>query len=136
MVEAGRPRRSGPRARCRIAGFTLVEVLVALSILAIALAAVLRTVGQAGYTSIALNDRAQALWVAQDHMTRLQIVRAWPEPRTSTGTTQWGGREWRWREQVVTTPNLGIRRIEIEVRSADDRESLARVAGYLRKPPP
>jgi general secretion pathway protein I len=128
MANRSRHRRRAPR------GFTLVEVLVALSILAIALAAVLRTVGQAGYTSIALNDRSQALWVAQDRLTLRQIEGAWPAPATTTGTTEWGGREWRWREQVSTTPNAGIRRVEVEVRSADGRELLAQLAAYLRQP--
>lgn len=131
-----RPRAASSMPRgARRRGFTLVEVLVALAILAIALAAVLRVVGQAGYISIALNDRTLALWIAQDRLTEHQIKPGyWPNPDTTDGKVEFGGREWRWREQVSATPNESIRRIEIEVLSDDGRQSLARLAGYVRKP--
>ena len=115
-------------------GFTLVEVLVALAVLTIALAAVMRTLSQSIDTSGSLRDRTIALWVAQNQLATHQIQHDWPELRTSEGTTEMVGREWRWREQVTATngePDL--RQIEIEVRAASGPQPLARLLGFLSK---
>jgi len=123
-----------PSARFHIAGFTLVEVLVALAVIAIALTAVMRSFGQGVDTTIALRERSIALWVAQNRLATHHIAHSWPSPDTSGGTVEMAGREWRWREVVATTPDADIRRIEIEIRAAPDREALARLVGFLPKP--
>jgi len=114
-------------------GFTLVEVLVALAVLAIALVAVLRTMGQAVDTTIALRERNVALWVAQNRLTEHQIRRNWPSPDTKEGEAEIGGEQWFWREQVSTTPEPRIRRIEITVRrDTDSPNTQAKLVGFLR----
>lgn len=115
-------------------GFTLVEVLIALAVLAIALAAVMRVVVQAIDTTAALRDHIIALTVAQDRLALHQLRGDWPAPDTTTGTREQGGREWHWQEQVSTTPYAQLRRIEIEVRDADDKNTLAHLVGILRQP--
>lgn len=115
-------------------GFSLIEVLVALTILAIPLAAITRTVSQAIDTTAALRDRSMALWVAQDRIALHRIRRDWPATRTTTGTSEMAGRTWRWEEKVVTTPVAQLRRIEIEVREGDSPDVLARLVGFLRDP--
>ncbi|MFQ6021152.1 MAG: type II secretion system minor pseudopilin GspI [Acidiferrobacterales bacterium] len=115
-------------------GFSLIEVLVALTILAIPLAAITRTVSQAIDTTAALRDRSMALWVAQDRIALHRIRRDWPATRTTTGTSEMAGRTWRWEEKVVTTPVAQLRRIEIEVREGDSADVLARLVGFLRDP--
>jgi general secretion pathway protein I len=122
--------------RRRAAGFTLIEVLVALAVLSVALAAALGLVGQAINTHGALRDRTLALWVAQDRLRELQLRRDWPALAARTGTSTQGGREWQWREQVRATAMPQIRRIEIEVSERDGRDTLARLAGFLREPQP
>ena len=117
-------------------GFTLVEVLVALAVLAIALAAIMRTMAQAIDTTAALRERGVALWVAQNRLAVRQMRQDWPAADTIDGETEMGGEKWFWREQVSTTPEPKIRRIEITVRRLhDNRESLATLVGYLLKPP-
>ena len=66
-----------PRAR----GFTLVEVLVALAVLAIALAAVMRAMAQAVDTTVSLREHSVALWVAQNRLMEHEMRQDWP-PRT------------------------------------------------------
>jgi general secretion pathway protein I len=115
-------------------GFTLVEVLVALAVLAITLTAVMRTTAQAIDTSFALRERNLATWVAQDRLATHQITRHWPSIDTIDGDVEMAERKWFWREQVSSTPQANIRRIEITVRAnANDRAALARLVGYLRK---
>lgn len=116
-------------------GFTLVEVLVALAVLAIALAAILHTIGQAIDATTTLRDRSIALWVAQNRLAEHRMRRDWPAPDTTNGEAEIGGVKWFWREQVVTTPEPNIRRIEITVRhTADSQNTRARLVGYLRNP--
>lgn len=114
-------------------GFTLVEVLVALAILAIALAAVMRVVAQAIDLTAGLRDRTIALGVAQDQLVLHRLKRDWPDLDTYTGTSEQLGRTWRWKQRVVSTPIDTFRRIEIDVSNERD-EVMARLIGFLRKP--
>ena len=114
-------------------GFTLVEVLVALAVLAIALAAILRAMGQAIDATATLRERNIALWVAQNRLVEHQMRRDWPAADTKDGDAEIGGVKWYWREQVSATPEPRIRRIEITVRRiADSQNTQARLVGYLR----
>jgi general secretion pathway protein I len=118
---------------CRQRGFTLVEVLVALAVLAIALTAVMRTLAQAIDATATLRERHVALWVAQNRLAEHQMRRDWPAADTKDGDTEIGGEKWLWREQVSTTPEPAIRRIEITIRrQADSEDTQARLVGYLR----
>jgi general secretion pathway protein I len=114
-------------------GFTLVEVLAALAVIAIALTAVMTSYSQGIGTTIALRDRTIAMWVAKNRLVTHQMSTAWPTTDTTEGTEEMAGKQWRWREQVSATPDADIRRIEIEIRSAPDREALARLVGFLAK---
>jgi general secretion pathway protein I len=115
-------------------GFTLVEVLVALAVIAIALTAILQAFGQGVDTSVALRERTIALWVAQNRLAEHYVEHSWPALDVTEGTREMAGREWRWRVQAAATPDADIRRIEIEIRAAPDREVLARLVGFLPKP--
>ena len=114
------------------AGFLLIEVLVAVAILAIALSAVTYAIMQSIDTTAALRDRAIAMWVAQDRVALHRMRRDWPRTRTTSGTSELGGRTWQWQEKVATTPVPQLRRIEVEVLSDDKADVLARLVGFVR----
>jgi general secretion pathway protein I len=122
-------------------GFTLVEVLVALAVLAIALAAVMRAMAQAVDTTVSLREHNVALWVAQNRLVEHEMRQDWPAADTIDGEAEMGGEKWYWREQVSTTPEPKMRRIEITVRrTSDSKDTRAKLVGYLRnklgaKPP-
>jgi general secretion pathway protein I len=111
-------------------------VLVALAILTIALSVVMHSIGQAIDLTANLRDRQVALWVAQNRLTLHQVQHDFPSTDTTEGTVEMGGREWRWREQVSSTPEPALRRIEIEVRPGKDTSSLARLVGFLERANP
>lgn len=133
MAEFSRPHPP-PMPRKSARGFTLVEVLVALAVLAIALAAVMHAMGQAIDTSTGLRDRTLALWVAQERATKYQMEHAWPAVDTSDGTTEFAGREWRWQDRVSSTPVPELRRIDIEIRASANSNVLASLAIFLQQP--
>lgn len=115
-------------------GFTLIEVLVALAVLAIALAAVVRTMGQSIDLAADLRERTLALWVAQERAALLQLTKAWPDLATAKGTAEMGGREWEWQERTSSTDVAAMRRVDIEVRAPRSPDLRARVSIFLRKP--
>ena len=74
---AMRRRRSRMRM-IRRRGFTLVEILVALAIVAVALAAGMRALAQSADSATALKARTLGLWVAQNRLAAAQIAAPWP----------------------------------------------------------
>jgi general secretion pathway protein I len=97
-------------------GFTLLEILVALAILAIALSAVIKAtgegVGNVGY----LRDQTLASWVALNRINAIQLERDWPARGVSQGQTDMAGREWEWEVRVSDTTDKDLRRLDVTVR--------------------
>jgi general secretion pathway protein I len=114
------------------AGFTLVEILVALAIVAVALTAGMRALAQSTDTATALKARTLALWVAQNRLAEAQIAMPWPAIGNTTGTVTQAGAQFTWQATVKSTPNPSFRMIEIivaEPRAPD--YALARLVGFL-----
>jgi general secretion pathway protein I len=109
-------------------------VLVAVAVLAIAFAAVLRAVGQAIDIASDLRARTVALWAAEERAADHQLKRDWPSIDTTEGTLELGGREWRWREKVSATPVEELRRVDIEIRQGKVSDVLAKLSIFLRRP--
>ncbi|MDH5633663.1 MAG: type II secretion system minor pseudopilin GspI [Gammaproteobacteria bacterium] len=116
-------------------GFTLIEILVALAVVAISFAGIVGVIGQAAETTGSLRDRNLALWLAQNRLAIHQLEKSWPGIGTRTGNDEFAAREWQWEEQVQSSVHDDIRRIEIRIRQKDDDHILAVLIGVLRKPP-
>jgi general secretion pathway protein I len=114
-------------------GFTLIEVLVALAILAVALAAGSRASALMADSSSGLRERLLASWVAQNRLAELQARRTWPGAGTREGEAEQAGMQLAWRETVSTTPNPAFRRIEISVSRPGEAHRLAQLTGYLAR---
>ena len=115
-------------------GFTLVEILVALAIVAVALAAGMRALAQSADGASTLKARTLALWVAQNRLANAQLAEPWPSAGHDDGDAVRGGPcASLWRETVT-------RNAERRVPQDRDRSSrspstpdyaLARLVGYL-----
>ncbi|MHB1567271.1 MAG: type II secretion system minor pseudopilin GspI [Acidiferrobacter sp.] len=115
-------------------GFTLLEVLVALFILAIALAAIMRNLSDAITTTGALRHRTMALWVADNRLAHIETVSKWPALGRRTTTAREDHRRFIVDTDVVTTPVSTLRRINIRVRGGRHRHGLAELVGFVREP--
>jgi general secretion pathway protein I len=121
-------------SRAAAGGFTLIEILVALFVLAIALVATARSLGAATDTTAALRDRALARWVAEDQLTNLELQRAWPALDVKEGDAEMGGRAFRWSQETTPTPVARMRRVEVSVFLPGTKSALVRLSGFLEQP--
>jgi len=122
--------------RQRIGGFTLLEVMVAMTVLALTMGAVIKAVG--GYTAnqAYMRDRTLGDWVAHNVLVEQQVKDAWPSVGELKGTAEMGGREWRWIGTVSQTDEQDLRRLDVRIRplDAEDSEPIAVLSGFLRRP--
>ena len=100
-------------------GFTLIEVLVALAIVAIGMAAVLGALTSSANTLAYLRDKTFAQWVALNQIATLRLSGQMTPTGNSDGDTDFAGRSWHWRQEVVATEVPGVVRIDVRVRPAD-----------------
>lgn len=100
-------------------GFTLIEVLVALAIVAIGMAAVLEAVGSSAETASYLRDKTLAEWIALDQLAQTRLAATPPAKGGSDGELDYAGSHWRWHQEVVDGGFPGILRIDVTVQQAD-----------------
>jgi general secretion pathway protein I len=116
----------------RLRAFTLIEVLVALAVVAVALAAGMRALAQTADGATSLKMRTLALWVAENRLAQAQLADPWPTAGTTRGEESQAGIELAWLQTVTATPNPAFRRIEILVADPGvPGYALARLTGYL-----
>ncbi len=101
------------------AGFTLVEVLVALTIVAVALAAGLRAAGSLTQNAQRLADVMAAQWCADNALTNLRLAQQFPGTGESDFACQQLKRDYPGQLLVKGTPNPNFRRVDAVVKDAD-----------------
>ena len=114
-----------PSAARRPSGFTLIEVMVALAIVAISLAAGSRAASSVVDTSQRLTDVVLAQWCADNQLTELRLMGQLPAVGKSPFTCVQLGRNFKGTLKVTPTPNPNFRRVDAIVANEDDRELLS-----------
>ena len=117
-------------------GFTLIEVLVALAIVAIGMAAVLETLTSSANTTVYLQDKTFAGWVALNRIETVRLSGTIPQAGTSNDNVSFAGRSWEWQQKVTTTQIPGMVEIEVDVKPADstagdDKGWYATATGFM-----
>jgi general secretion pathway protein I len=117
-------------------GFTLLEILIALTVLAVAMGAIIKAASD--YTSglSHLRDRTMANWVARNVLNEFQLSNDWPRVGQSKGDMEMGHYEWRWLAKISQTDEPELRRLDVEVLSPDENSDspVTVLSGFLRKP--
>lgn len=118
-------------------GFTLLEILVAMAVLAIALAAVVGSASSHVNNLNKLYERTLAEWVAMNQVTAWQLRSEWPPAGTREGDIAMAKRDWHWRITVSNTDDASIRRLDVEVVGNNDNDAppLSHLIAYLGRPP-
>lgn len=96
-------------------GFTLIEVLVALVIVAITLGAGVKAAGALLSNAQRLTEVSEAQWCADNELTGMKLAKVYPGVGESTFSCQQLGRSYVGTFQVSATPNPNFRRIEARV---------------------
>ncbi len=105
-------------------GFTLVEVLVALAIVAVALAAGLRAASALTDNAQRLADVSAAQWCADNQLTNLRLARTLPGVGEASFGCEQLGRSYKGLLKTQGTPNPNFRRVDAVVSDAEDRPLL------------
>jgi len=121
----------------RARGFTLVEVLVALVIVAIGMSVLMSAMGSAADTTAYLRDKTLAEWIALNEVAVVRLGTQLPSQGKSEGDLDYAGRKWHW-EQTVTPLDFppGMLRVDVKVQIAGtpagkDAPWLATITGAL-----
>jgi general secretion pathway protein I len=97
------------------AGFTLLEVLVALVIVGTSLGASLRAVGSLTQNSNGLRSSMMATWSAENRLANIRLSGLWPELGKRSFECPQGDLKLMCVEEVLSTPNPFFRRVEVSV---------------------
>ncbi len=111
-------------------GFTLLETLVALSILALALLALLKASMQQINTQHHLRQKTLAQWVAANQLTRLRLSAVSPTLEPLTGQSDMAQQTWYWQAVTQPTANRHIKQITIQT-GLPDHVPLAHLTGFI-----
>ncbi len=117
QASRGRIKRSEPGA-----GFTLVEMLMALAVFSLAALALLRLSGATAVTTARLGDQALAQIVARNIAVETISDPVAPPLGTTAGQAVNGGRPWLWTRTVALSPEPRIQLVTVAVTSANGPE--------------
>jgi general secretion pathway protein I len=122
----------------KINGFTLVEVMVAMAIVALAVSSLLFSVGKQVDNSAYLREKILAQWVAlnvlQEAQLKARVTEKFPDKKTS-GDIKLADRQWQWEMQSSKTDDKDIMQLDVNVFSGENRndDPAARASGYIDK---
>jgi general secretion pathway protein I len=109
----------------------MIEVLVALAIIAVALAASLRAVGALANGEADLHRRLLAGWSADNELAQLRLTHAWPAIGARSYDCSQGNLKLICTDRVTATPNPLFRRVEVLVSSPGQRGNLAQMVTVM-----
>lgn len=122
-------------SRRAAAGFTLVEVLVALTIVAVALMASLRAVGAMSAGAYDLRQRTLAQWSAENRLAQIRVQAEWPALGRRSFDCSQAEVSMNCVEEVFATPNAAFRRVEVSVFPTEGAQvRLSRLVGFATDP--
>lgn len=115
-------------------GFTLIEVLLAMAVFAIAGVALLNNASTTFNNLSHIEKQVFASWVASNQLVNQSLETSWPPKNNQDGKTEMAGHEWFWQTQVVKTTDNNMRAIIVEVRTDEEQELIdASLMTYVSK---
>ncbi len=111
-------------------GFTLLEVMIALVVVALAMLALTRLAGIQIQTTDGLRERTLAGWIAANAITETKLSGTYPATGIRDARGRFANRDWRWRIDVQATPDERVRRIDVSVFLGESKEPSASLSGF------
>ena len=124
------------RYSVRSAGFTLLEVLVALMVVAVSLAAVASEMVQMVDAASTMQNRTYASWIAHNKIAEMRLANVVPDVSASSGEVDYAGREWAWRAVVSETGVANLYRVDVTISFPGGDPIMRPVTGFIGEPVP
>jgi general secretion pathway protein I len=116
-------------------GFTLLEAMVALVIVALGMMAVNTQLNRYTAAAIYTEQKTLASWIASNKLTELSIAATWPEVGEHDEDVDFAGQKWRCAIKVQETPVMNLHRVDVSVYLAADPEHVVHKVSALIEPP-
>jgi general secretion pathway protein I len=121
----------------QVTGFTLLEAMVALVIVALGMMAVNTQINRYVVTARYVEDKTLASWIGTNTITELSLGAQWPDLGTDSDDIDYAGRRWHVVTEVSETPVENLRRVDVAISASDSPDDvLHRVSGLLEPPAP
>ncbi len=124
------------RSSFRSRGFTLLESVVALAIVALGMMAVHTQLNRFVVSAVVTEEKTLASWIASNKLTELSVAPVWPEIGTSDDEIEFAERDWQLEIEVSETQVENLRRADVRVYLAEDPDRLIHTLSALIEPPP
>lgn len=117
-------------------GFTLIEVMVALAIVAFSLTAVAASMNQMIDSANAMRDRTLASWIGLNKIAEMRLAGVLPEVSTTSGELEYGNTDWEWEAVVSESGIENFMRVDVSVSLAGSDYVVRTVTGFIGEPVP
>jgi general secretion pathway protein I len=115
-------------------GFTLVEVMIALAIIAISLTTIAVVMGAMLNNATTMRDRTFASWIAQNVIVELRLGGTMPELGSRNGDIEYANTFWDWRVEISETGIENLLRIDVSVFHSGEDQPVRMVTGFVGEP--
>lgn len=121
----------------RESGFTLLEAMVALVIVALGMMAVTTQINRYAMTAAYMEEKTLASWIASNRIVEISVGNVWPEIGAEEDELDYAGRRWSLRIEVSETAVDNLRRVDVDVALATLPDRVVhRVSGLVEPPAP
>lgn len=122
------------RSRKPLAGFTLIEVMVALAIVALSLSAVVASVSQMVQAATAIQERTYASWIAQNKISEIRLSNVSPKVSETDDQLTFASVDWALRTTISETGVENLYRVDVAVSYAGGEYVVRTVTGFIGEP--
>ncbi len=118
------------------AGFTLLEVMIALVIVGLTLLAMAGKMGSMLNASNTMRNYTYASWIAHNKIAEMRLANVVPEVSSSSGELRYAGVDWAWRAVVSETGVENLYRVDVSISFPGADPIMRPVTGFIGEPVP
>jgi len=113
-------------------GMTLIEVMVALAIFAVAALSIVNMTGEHIRSLTYLEQKNVGLWIANNHLTQINLDDKFPALGTKNGKLEYAGITWFWQQKVIKTADPKFRSVNVRILTEEKSEyAVAELTTYM-----